>query len=608
MCTQHMSKKTNRGHMNTLKSLVLAAALVPALASASPVLKWAFEDANSNGIFNYSETHTTDGLSYYTDLSQWNDLTYSTAEKYEGNSSIRLHAVVANGVRGQESSATASITTGVTGEGHEPQSFGERDTGKNIRGYTALSFYAKATGAVYAEIYLKDTQGNKLFLDWFGSTVNDVWQKFDLDLTRFASPDFDKENVVAIEIKTTGETPRGEFDLYLDNVQFEEASSVVEPLMWASEDANGNGEFNYSLTSASGSSYFTELNQWGDLTYSITEKYEGNSSIKMHALHRTGSTGSGYASALITSKGDGTGFEPTSVAERDQGKDISAYNTLSYYVKSETDSYVNVFLKDVNGSFAYLPDMRMAAGDWQRVSIDLSRLAGQTWIDITQIHSIEFHIGAESPTGESIFYLDNMQFEYIPQGAVPFKWAFEDGNSDGDVNYTGTQVYSGDVIFKSLNQWGDLTYTSVDPYAGRSAIIINTTNPTGSGSSDSYAAITTSSNGTGVEPTGFADKYAGKDLSMYNTMTYYAKAEVGTTTFPGFAVQSTDGDYAYLTHAPIVLTQEWQKFTVDISNLNSNPYFNLKSIHTLRVHVLDYIQGEQKFYLDNIQFENVSNP
>src|SRR4051812_44857831 len=92
---------------------------------------------------------------------------------------------------------------------------------------------------------------------------------------------------------------------------------------WWTEDANKNGEYNYSTTAMSGGSTLNVANQYGDVVIAdyMTGPF-GNTpipAINMNFHH----DGTGYAEANLTTSVANDGHEPLDFADRDAGKAIA---------------------------------------------------------------------------------------------------------------------------------------------------------------------------------------------------------------------------------------------------------------------------------------------
>src|SRR5690349_430392 len=103
----------------------------------------------------------------------------------------------------------------------------------------------------------------------------------------------------------------------------------ASPLVWAAEDANGDGVWNYSVTNWN----FQSANQWGNVPLS-SDAYEGHSSLYFkyfnQDLDQDGSHTQAFGFALIATSNANNGTEPNSSQEYETGRDLRSYDAVEF--------------------------------------------------------------------------------------------------------------------------------------------------------------------------------------------------------------------------------------------------------------------------------------
>jgi M6 family metalloprotease-like protein len=179
---------------------------------------------------------------------------------------------------------------------------------------------------------------------------------------------------------------------------------------WAFEDFNNDGYWNQSVTWQSGGSTIT-TGADGALPIERTLVYEGAGSLKFAIKHN----GTGSAGGAITTSATPDGIEPTSLADRDAGKNLSAYEQLQFFMLGEGNSGfdLTVELQDasgrVSGAVKLSEVTRHYSRAWHGVVIPLAKFSGKTF-DITAVTRINFRVSANQPAFQGTLWFDNISF------------------------------------------------------------------------------------------------------------------------------------------------------------------------------------------------------
>ena len=185
--------------------------------SALAPFKWAFEDSNASGTWNWSSTWNGGGTTLA--VGSYNDLPCVTTEKYEGTSSIMFNFNHAGGA----GNAGGSITTIPGGTGVEPTSQAERDAGKNVSSYSKLEFYIKGDTTSKARIKIRDTAGNETSPIELTSVVtpSSTWQLVSIPYTSINWGSVNKASITEVKFLIDANTyAPGTWTFYIDNLQF----------------------------------------------------------------------------------------------------------------------------------------------------------------------------------------------------------------------------------------------------------------------------------------------------------------------------------------------------------------------------------------------------
>ena len=179
--------------------------------------KWAFDDANASGTWNWSSTWNGGGTTLV--VGPYNDLACSTTEKYAGTSSVMFNF---NHVGGG-GYAGGSITTKPGGTGVEPTSQAERDAGKDVSTFNKLEFYIKGDTTSKARIKIRDTSGNETTPIELTSVVtpSSTWQLVSIPYTSINWGSVNKASITEVKLLIDPNTyASGTWTFYIDNIQF----------------------------------------------------------------------------------------------------------------------------------------------------------------------------------------------------------------------------------------------------------------------------------------------------------------------------------------------------------------------------------------------------
>jgi hypothetical protein len=402
-----------------------AVSAAPSAAAETISLKWAFEDENGDGFWNYSETNGNLGS-----VNQWGDLPVSHSEKYQGQSSLKFEYRRPNA---EFDWGFCHITTANSGSGLEPTSFDEKLRGKDVSSYQTLRFFIKGDANARLEVTLKTPNGhtsNLLPLARYATVTPAQWTEVAIPLHDFdwSFGDFNIHDVYAVMLYAREGAVSGNFTVYVDNLEF--TKPAPSELRWAYEDGNGDGAWNYSHTAWDPEAGLEVANQWNDIQVTSAEKYEGQTSLRFAVDHRQG----GFINAYLTTGITGAGVEALGWDDRNRAKDITPYDTLRLFVKGDAITHATIDLIETsnrNANPVELTDWApaIAPDRWTEVDIPLSalRAAGS---DFTQVREIWIRVTDAHPRARYTFYVDNVAFV---KRARPVRFVVDraDDSSDG---------------------------------------------------------------------------------------------------------------------------------------------------------------------------------
>ncbi|RYZ72339.1 MAG: hypothetical protein EOP09_03335 [Proteobacteria bacterium] len=389
----------------TLFSLALSSGFAQA-----DTLKWAWEDDNGDGFWNYSVVNWN-----FRSANQWNNFSVSS-DAYEGRSSLRFEYLNQDRNEGGgfvQAFGFALIPTSAAGNGTDPSSGGEYDRGRDLRGYDALEFYIKGTpGANQSafNIWLRSPDGH-------GSVqvpinryvhVTDNWQKVSIPMSEFSGVPaygFQLSNVHVVGFYVNQNNNNTPFEFNVDNLSFVNRSSdsampAIRP--WWSKDPNYNGAYNYSTTYMQGGSTVNVANQWNDVvTGSIMTGPGGQYLVEVVDLEFYHS-GRGYAEANLTTSPANTGYEATNEWERDAGKPIASNQASLKFATANLVAGVKVKLVDSAGRSSRALNINnylLNTGPYaQNYSIPTSAFAEGAF-DFNSVKSVTYLVDGSVPQG-----------------------------------------------------------------------------------------------------------------------------------------------------------------------------------------------------------------
>ena len=498
-------------------------------------IPWAWEDHNGDHVWNYS--HTNDNFQSY---NPWGNIPL-TADAYEGHSALFLRYLNVDQTDNfAQAFGFATIPTANANSGTEPTYDQEYLDGKDLRYIDALEFFIKGSSGANRSalsVSISSPNGhssrNALLKDYV--QISDAWQRVVVPMADFmpAFNNFDRFqlwNVNEVVFRVDQNDNNVPFEVTLDNISFLRYPEVAE-FKWAYEETNVipslnlNGAWNYSWSRWDEGSVYIPANDWHDLKTSLTEAYQGQSSLEVRYEHRHG----GYIDLYLSTHPNGQGVEPSSFYERDLPKDLSAYNTLRFFIKTGDQGYFNgdITLDLIETPFRNANPVKLsdylfdwALDDWTEVRIPLADLTAAT-SDLRRIKEIWIRFNDNASPSSGVFYLDNIGFINVVEQGVAMEakrhWWLSDTLGNGEYNYSTTAMADGSRI-NVANQWQDVVIGSffTGPYGEYevSAIDLQFSH---NGSGYAAANLTTSVENTGVEPTGFVDRDFGKSVANLNT-------------------------------------------------------------------------------------------
>ncbi len=332
------------------------------IAQTDDLLKWAWEDQNADGVWNYSVTNWN-----FVSANEWDNFGMST-DAYAGETSMRfeyLNEDIDNGSSYTQAYGFATIPTAYGNTGFEPTHWDEYVAGKNLTEYTYIEFYIKGdirANQAALEINMNSNNGHNSkainLIEYV--TINNEWQKVRIPVEEFI-PDYNTVdrfqlfNVHTVNFHVDQYDYNVPFVIYVDNMSFVKEKGVSMPYtrVWWKRDANDNGEYNYSTTHMNGGSTINVSNQWGDAVIGsfLTGPY-GQTEYKAIDV-QFNHNGSGYAEASLTTAVSNTGDEPFNFYDRDAGKAVSNTATnLTFGAPSHGDG-IKVKLLDKYGNISH---------------------------------------------------------------------------------------------------------------------------------------------------------------------------------------------------------------------------------------------------------------
>ncbi len=405
------------------KYLASLALLLSSSAFAQTELKWAFEDANNDNVYNYSVLNNN-----FETSNQWANIPMST-DAYQGSKSLLLKYLNKdtneNGTFIQ-AFGFAIIPTSYAGVGLEPNSQDEYLAGKDLTSYNTLEFYVKGTDGANRSnlnVWLRSPNGHNSVMIPLKNyvSVNNTWKKVTIPVNafQFAQPNpntFQLFNVHAVGFYVNQDSNNVPFEIKVDNIRFLKNGATPAPLtrLWWSKDANLNGEYNYSQTAMSLGATVSTVNQWGDVAIrNYMTGPMGNSPIPaIDMLFRSNAYGT--AEAILTTSRQLGGVEPSDVADRDAGKAINRASSLKFAAPGINEG-VYVRLVDTQGRWSRYVSINKYRGSYGRYTFDfsipVSELTTGTDIDLSNIRSVNFFVNRMTPVGDYALKVINLRFD-----------------------------------------------------------------------------------------------------------------------------------------------------------------------------------------------------
>ncbi len=374
---------------------------------------------------------------------------------------------------------------------------------------------------------------------------------------------------------------------------------------WIYEERNKNGVWDRSLSSGSGFSYIDTF--LGNPPVSTNFYYSDACSLKFHFHH----PGIGACLCGITTSTDRTGIEATNSNDANKGKDISNTDTIDFWVKASNASENNtmkIHLWDTNNKVTdrvILKDyVILDHTSWTHVTIPLDDFVWFSGTDKTIIKYVTFSLEANDPNGDWILYVDDFKFVNENRISNPkYKFVYENRPaSDSRWEYTWIWEGNGSTI---EDIGGNLITSSSEKYKGYTSLKFHINQASGGWAG---AAFSGDSKGDGIEPNGWGDINADKDISSYKALSFWIKGS--NNTLGRFQFQDTDDDDSAKIELTdhVWVTNKWQKVVIPITNLDWQNCDNFK-IKVLKFMTdSDHPAGEFTCFIDNLEFVTVIDP
>lgn len=381
---------------------------------------------------------------------------------------------------------------------------------------------------------------------------------------------------------------------------------------WIYEERNKNGVWDRSLHSTSGGSFIDVIS--GNPPVSTNYYYNGTCSLKFHFHH----PGIGACLSGITTSTDGMGIEATNSIDANKGKDISNTDTIDFWVKASNVSGNNtmkIHLWDTNNNVTdrvILKDyVILNHTSWTHVTIPLDDFVWFSGIDKTIIKYVTFSLEPNDPNGDWILYIDD--FKFVNENRMPdpkFKFVYENRPAS-PLEWKYTVVWEGNgSTLEHIVDGGDkwLPVSSSEKYKGYTSLKFHINQASGGWAG---AAFSGDDKGDGIEPNGWGDINASKDISSYKALSFWIKGSnntVGRFQFEDVDTSGNDSSAKIELTDHVWVTNKWQKVIIPITNLDWKNCDNSK-IKFLKFMIdSDHSAGEFTCFIDNLEFVTVIEP
>jgi len=288
---------------------------------------------------------------------------------------------------------------------------------------------------------------------------------------------------------------------------------------------------------------------------------------------------------------------PNNWGERRGGFDLTGYNRLTFWARGENggEAIEKFKVGGTKGAFPDSLDVQMGpvvlSSEWQKYSInlageDLSYVSGGfCWVTPSRLN----------PNGAT-FYIDDIRFEY-EEGLEPETARAEEMPFDVYTERSST----GNHFIPSgwMGDYGDIKIDegwTADPHSGTTCVRIVYSGRISQGARWGGIFWQDPPNNWGQA------KEAGFDLSNAGRLTFWARGENGGERIEEFKMGGISGDYPDSDVAgigPVLLTPEWQQYTIDLSGKDLSHIIGGFCYSTN----VDVNPEGCIFYLDDIRYE-----
>jgi hypothetical protein len=254
---------------------------------------------------------------------------------------------------------------------------------------------------------------------------------------------------------------------------------------------------------------------------------------------------------------------PNNWGERKGGFDLTGYNKLTFWARGkEGGEAIEKFkVGGIKGTYPDTLDFQMGpvvlTKEWKKYTInlageDLSYVSGGfAWVTASRFN----------PEGAT-FYLDDIRFEYEPGLSPEFKKSEE---IPFNVYTERSSAVNHFIPSGWMGDYGDLKIDdgwTADPHSGTTCIRVVYSGKVSQGARWAGVFWQNPANNWGQI------KDAGFDLSEATKLTFWARGEKGGERIEEFKMGGISGDYSDSDVAgigPVVLTTEWQRYTIDLA-------------------------------------------
>lgn len=375
-----------------------------------------------------------------------------------------------------------------------------------------------------------------------------------------------------------------------------------ETVKWFFEDPSPENGWDYCFTWQGDGDQIGIVGEYKNVMVSTEEFHSGKTSLLLEIDHLE----RGFCGVWLTTGAGNLGQPATSWDEVNAGHDISACDTMVFWIKGVGKAKIkNIQIelqdtKDRKTDKLHLVDYIKADKKWRKVQIPLNEFAWDDEFNKKKLKAIVFLVESSDPAGKYNLYIDD--FKFIKKGRKlkkRFKLIFDDKTTDDKAwNYSGSWEGNGSTVIKTSHH-DNMPISLKEKYKGFTSFQFSFKQKK-EGWVGCY--LTGSRKGTGTPPESMEDCNKPIDISVYNNIRFWIKGKKKVHARMALGDVNNNLSKKIELSKYVSAKNKWQEVLISYKDISWQS-FDPKQFKEIKLIVdADHPKGEFTVYIDNFEF------